>query len=191
MRATSRYCTPEYIAPKRSVIVRFFDDFAFAANGVDDGEGVVAVDALGMHAIRVDAQAYSGQHPKAHGLAHGLTAHAIEVVHEIEEHGRRTADLFGPEGTILVHGRDHHPFPDRPTAHAGVANVGDDDAGPPVDALEERAAHGNVPRSADDGVVGHHAKGREESMHGAAHALVEAGATAEYFGKCTIQHKVD
>ena len=69
--------------------------------------------------------------------------------------------------------------------------LADHDAGLAVDALEQGRADGDVARAADDGVVGHDAEGREEGVHGAAHAVVEAGLAAEDLRQRAVEHEVD
>ncbi len=160
----------------------FLQDLALALDGVGHGQWVIAVDPLRVHGLRVDAQAHPGQDFKAHGFTLGLATHAVEVVDKVEEHGRCPPDLRTPQGAILVHGRQHHGFPDRSTAHGGIADVGDHNAGAPIDALKEGGTRGNVGRTAHDGVVGHHAEGREKGVHGAAHPLIEALFPAENLG---------
>lgn len=59
------------------------EDLALAAHGVGDGERVQSVDALGVHALGVHAEADAGEDVVAHGLAGGLAAHAVEVVEEV------------------------------------------------------------------------------------------------------------
>ena len=73
----------------------------------------------------------------------------------------------------------HEAFPRRAAAGRGVADVADDDAGLLVDVLEQGRADGDVARTADDGVVGIDAERREEGVHRAAHAPVEAGVAGE------------
>ena len=165
----------------------------FAFHGIGNGQRVVAVDAFGMHRFRVDRQTDT-RHAvlaKPHGLTKRLPAHAVEVVHEIEQDRRRAADILRPERTVLVHRREHHRFPHRPAAHGGVADVGDDDAGPAVDALEQRRAGRDIGRAADDRVVRHDSEGREESVHRAAHALVEAGSAGEDLGQRAVKGEIE
>jgi len=57
-----------------------------------------------MHGLRVNAQPNAGENVKAHRLTLRLTAHSIKVVHEVEQHGRRAADLRIPQRAVLVHG---------------------------------------------------------------------------------------
>ena len=99
-----------------------------ATHGVGHGQRVVPVHALGVHRLGVDAGADARQHVVAHGLAVGLAAHAVEVVEEVEQDRRVAAVGGAPQVPELVHGGEHHGFPDRPAAHGRVADVGDDDA---------------------------------------------------------------
>ena len=63
----------------------------------------------------------------------------------------------------------------------------DDDAGLPVDALEERRARGDVRRAAHDRVVRHRAEGSEEGVHRAAQPAVEARLAREYLGQRAVE----
>ena len=53
------------------------------------------------------------------------------------------------------------------------------------------SAHGDGAAAADDGVVGIDAEGREEGVHGAAQAAVEAGLPGEDLGHRAVEQEVD
>ncbi len=91
----------------------------------------------------------------------------------------------------MVHRRKHHGFPNRPAAHRGIADVGDDNARFAVDPFVQGRAGGNIGRSADDGVVGHDPKGGKEGVHGAAHAFVETGGAAKNLGQGAVEGVVN
>ncbi len=82
---------------------------------------------------------------------------------------------------VLFHRRERDAFPDRAAAERRVADVRYDDAGLPVDALEERRPGCDRAGAADDGIVRIDAEGREEGVHRAAQAAIEAGFTREDF----------
>ena len=63
----------------------FFQHLALADDGIGNGEWVVAIHALGVHAFGVGGQAQASHHAVAHGFTHGLAAHAVEIIHEIED----------------------------------------------------------------------------------------------------------
>ena len=155
------------------------DDLFLAPEGVDERQWIVAVDALGVHLLGVDSGAQAGDELHAHGFAKRLAAHAVVVVHAVEDDGQAPAERGVPQLAVLVHRRKRDAFPDRPAGKAGVADVADDDAGLAVDPLVERGAGGDGAGSADDGVVRIDAEGCEEGVHGAAQAAVEAGIARE------------
>ena len=141
------------------------EQFAFALHSIGHGQRIVAIDALGMHRLWVDAQPQASEHAKAHRLAHGLAAHAVKIVHKIKQNRGIAANLSVPQGAKLVHCRKTHRFPHRAATGSSVANVGDHNPRLAIDPFEEGGAGGNVRRAANDGVVGHDAKGREEGVH--------------------------
>ena len=164
---------------------------ALGVHGGGDRQRVVAVDPFGMQVLGIDAGAHARQHLEAHGLARGLAAHPVEVVHEVEHHRRGAPQIGIPEGPVLVHGGEAQRFPGRPTACRRVADAGDDDAGAAVHALEERRAGRDPGRAADDGVVRHAAERREEGVHGAAEPAVQAGTPPEHLRHEAVHHEVD
>ena len=167
------------------------DDFTLAAHGVDHGEGVESVDALGVHLVGREAGTHAGEHFEAHRFADGLAAHAVEVVDEVHDQRQAAAVSFIPEFLELVHGGKAQGFPGGPATGGGVADVADDDAGAFVDVLEEGRADGDVSGAADDGVVGHDAEGGEEGVHGAAESAVEAKVFGEDFGEGAVDEEID
>ena len=60
-----------------------------------------------------------------------------------------------------------------------------------VDVLEERRADGDVGRAADDRVVRIDAERREEGVHRAAEAAVDAGVAGEDLGQRAVDDEVD
>ena len=69
--------------------------------------------------------------------------------------------------------------------------LADDDARLLVDPLEQRRADADIRRAADDGVVRVDAERREERVHRAAHALVEARLAPENFRERAVQQEID
>ena len=165
-------------------------EFAFGGHRGGYRQRVVAVYPFGVQPLGVDPGADPRQHLEAHGLARGLAAHAVEVVEEVEQHRRGTAQLRIPQGPILLHGGEGDRFPGRPAAGRGVADIGDHDSGPAVAALEQRRAGGDGSRAADDGVVGHASERREEGVHGAAEPAVQAGGAREDFRQHAVEDEV-
>ena len=159
------------------------EDLLLAGGGLGDGEGVDAVDALGVHGLGVEGGAHAGEDLVAHGLAVGLAAHAVEVVEEVEQDRRVAAVLRAPQGAELVHRREVEGLPHGAACQGGVADVGDDDAGLAVDALEQGGAVGDGGAPADDRVVRVGAEREEEGVHGAAQAPVESGLAGEDLGE--------
>ena len=155
------------------------EDVELAAHSLDDCERVVAVDALGVHLLGVDACADARGEVIAHRLAACLTAHCVLVVHDVDHDWEAALHVAFPQRAELVHGRERHAFPDGAAAHGAVSDVADDDARLAVDLLVERGADGYGAGAADDGVVGVDAEGEEKGVHGAAEAAVEAGVFGE------------
>ena len=103
-----------------------------------------------MHGLRVHAHADARQDVVAHGFAGGLATHAVEVVEEVEPDRRIALHTVLPQGAVLVHGGQHHGFPDGTAAHGRVTDVRNHDACPAVDALEQGRAGGDVRGATDD-----------------------------------------
>ena len=164
--------------------------FLLAGNCIGHRQGIVSVHPLCVHVVGVHTGTDTGQELVAHGLATGLAAHAVEVVEEVEKDGRSSTHILRPQGAILVHGSHHHGLPDRSAAQCGVAHVGDDDAGLPVDALEQGCTSGDVGRTTDDGIVGHRAEGQEVGVHGTAQASVEACLPGKNLCQCSVEDEI-
>ena len=107
-----------------------------ATNSVGDSQGVIPIDSLSVHGLRIDPCSHASEDFVAHCLATGLTTHAIEVVEEVEQDRRIATRRFGPQGPELVHGGEHHGFPHWATPHGGITDIGHDDTGLAVDPLE-------------------------------------------------------
>ena len=142
-----------------------------------------------MHLLGIDARADTGNELDAHGFAERLPAHAVKIVHAVEHDGQTAAQRLVPELAVLVHGRKSDAFPNGAAAEGGIADVGHDDAGFPVHALEERRAGRDGTGAAYDGVVGVDAERGEESVHGAAQAAVEPGFAREDFTVGAVDEK--
>ena len=153
-----------------------------AGDRVCDRERVRAVDRLCVHVLRIDAGADAGELLVAHRLADRLPAHAVEVVHEEEDHRQSAAVLLVEQRPELRHRGEVHRLPDRSAAARRVPDVGHDDAGLRLYALVERRTGGDRCRSADDRVVRIDPERREERVHAPAHAAVEARRTTEDLG---------
>ncbi|OQB99396.1 MAG: hypothetical protein BWX80_03719 [Candidatus Hydrogenedentes bacterium ADurb.Bin101] len=78
--------------------------FQFALVRIGQGEGVVAIDDLCVHLFRIYGRCHPGEIIEAHGFADGLAAHAVKVVHKIEQHRKAAPDKFRPKGFKLGHG---------------------------------------------------------------------------------------
>ena len=167
------------------------EDLLLAAIGLDDGQRVEAVHALGVHLVGVEARAQAREDVVGHGLAVGLAAHAVLVVEDVEQHRQAALHVVLPERVELAHAGHVEGLEHGAATERAVADVGHDDAGLAVDALIERRAHGDGAAAADDGVVGIDAKGREEGVHGAAQAAVEAGLAGEDLAHRAVKQEVD
>ena len=165
-------------------------DLLLAGGRIRDGQRVEAVDALGVHGLGIEGRAHAGEDLVAHGLAEGLAAHAVEVVEEVEQDRRVATVLLAPQGAELVHRREVHGLPHGATGHGGVTDVGDDDAGLAVDALEEGRTVRDGGGATDDRVVRVGTEGQEEGVHRAAQAAVEAGLAGEDLGEGTEEDEV-
>jgi hypothetical protein len=82
-----------------------------AAERVDHRQRVVAVHALGVHLFRIDARTEPRDVLHAHRLAHGLAAHAVEIVHAVEDDRQPAAERRIPERAVLIHCREGDAFP--------------------------------------------------------------------------------
>ncbi len=141
-------------------------DLFFAGNRIDDSEWIITVYALGMHLLRVQARPKAREDAKAAGLPDRLTAHPVEVVHEVDNQGETAAMRFVEQGFELLHGREAERFPGGTAGGRGIADIGDHDSGLAVDALEQGCADADVRGAADYRVVGIDAKRSEEGVHG-------------------------
>ena len=166
------------------------EDLLLAGGRVRNGQRIEAVDALGVHGLGVEGRAHAGEDLISHGLAEGLTAHAVEVVEEVEQDRRVATVLLAPQGTELIHRREVQGLPHGATGQGGVTDVGDDDAGLAVDALEQGRAVRDRGGAADDRVVRVGAEGQEEGVHRAAQAAVEAGLAGEDLREGTEEDEV-
>ena len=167
------------------------DQLHLALVRVDDSQRVPAVDTLGVHLARGDACAETGGHIVGHGFAHGLAAHAVEVIKDVEDDGQTALAAFFPEGLELVHGGEVHGLVDWAAAEGRIADVADDDALLIVVLLIQRSARCDRSGAADDGVVGVDAERQEERVHGAAHAVMEAVFTGKDLGDGAIEQEAD
>ena len=169
----------------------FFEDRFLAAVSVDHGQRIEAVHAFGMHLLGVHAGADAGCEIEAHRLSAGLSAHAVLVVHDVDDHRQAAFHVAFPELFELVHGGEGHAFPDRTACHRSIADVGHDDTGFAVYFLIEGRADGDTAAAAYDGVVRVDAERREEGVHAAAQSFVESGRTGKNFGQCAVQQEAD
>ena len=108
-----------------------------ALEGVDDSQRVVAVDAFAMHLVAIGAGADACHDFLAHGFAKSLTAHAVEVVHDVDDQRQPAFELAFPQLLVLPHRGHADRFPDRPATHRCIADITDDDAGLLIDFLEQ------------------------------------------------------
>ena len=167
------------------------DQLHLALVRVDDSQRVPAVDTLGVHLARGDACAETGGHIVGHGFAHGLAAHAVEVIKDVEDDGQTALAAFLPEGLELVHGGEVHGLVNRAAAEGRIADVADDDALLVVVLLVQRSARCDRSGAADDGVVRVDAERQEERVHGAAHAVMEAVFTGKDLGNGAVEQEAN
>jgi len=134
-----------------------------------------------MHRICIHSGTHSGSHTKSHRLANRLSAHAIEVVEDIEHVGRGSCHI-APEGMVLIHGSHHESFPNRPTGKCAIADIADHYPFFTIDFFIERCTEGDGTGSAYNSIVGHAAEGSEESMHGPTQPPAETSGFGVDFG---------
>ncbi len=159
----------------------FGQHLLLAAEGIDDRQRVVSVHALGVHLVGIDSGSHARDVSHPHGLADGLPAHAVKIIHAVENDGQAAAQRLVPELAVLVHGGKRDAFPHGAAAERGIADVGDHDSRLAIDALEQCRSGGDGTGTAHDRVVGVDAERREERMHGAAQTAVESGFAREDF----------
>ena len=162
-----------------------------AVERVDDGKRIVTVHPFGVHGVGLETGAQAGRESVAHGLALGLAAHRVLVVHHVEENRKSALHVAFPKGVELVHGGECHALKHRASGHRSVTEVGDDDAFLAVDLLVESGSHGNRAGTADDGVVRVDSERSEERVHRSAKALVEAGRAGEYLRHRPVKQETD
>ena len=162
-----------------------------AAEGIDNSQRIVTVHALSVPGFRIESRTQTGREGVSHGFSAGLAAHGVLVVHHVDEHRQAALHVSLPEGLELVHAGESHAFQHRAAGHGAVAQVGHDDTLLAVHLLIKGRTHGNSAGATHDGIVGINAEGREESMHGAAQALVEARGTGKNLCHGTIEQESD
>ncbi len=167
----------------------FFNYFAFTFVGIDHGQRVVTIHPFGMHLLTVHAGTDAGRNAVTHGLTHGLAAHAILVVHDVDDHRQSSVHLSFPEFGELVHRGKVDSLPYRAASQGGVADVGHHQSRFAVHLLVECCTHGYVARSAHDGIVGIDTEGGEEGVHGAAEPSVESGLAGKDLRQRTVYQK--
>ena len=196
-------CTVRRLVARRVSAVTVGDDiqksgaFLFkqigllAVERVDDGERIVAVHPFGVHGVGLETCAKAGREGVAHGLALGLAAHRVLVVHHVEENRKSALHVAFPKGVELVHGGECHALKHRASGHRSVTEVGDDDAFLAVDLLVESGSHGNRAGTAHNGVVRVDSERSEERVHRSAQTLVEAGRAGENLGHRSVEQEAD
>ena len=135
--------------------VAFKQNRFFARDCVRNGERIVAVYALGVHVLRIDARADPRDITVAHRFAAGLSAHTVKVVEKVKQNRRRAPGRFGPQRFVLVHCGHHHCFPYRTAAQGRVSHIRNDNAAFFIDAFEKRGSRRYVGRTAYDCVIRH------------------------------------
>ena len=118
-----------------------------------------------------------------------MPAHAVPVVHAVEDDRQSAAQRLIPEGAVLVHTGEADAFPHRAAGKRRIADVADYNAGFTVDSLEERGARRNGTGTANNRVIRIDAEGREEGVHRAAHAPVQSGVPREHFRVGPVDQK--
>ena len=164
-----------------------FEHGKLSTEGVDHCQRVVAVHGLGMEVPPVQTGREGGQTLEAHGLAAGLAAHPVEVIHDGEDDGQSATIFRLPERPELAHGGEVQCFPHRSATERGISDVGDGDPRPAPGPLVEGRPRGDVGAAPDDGVVGVHAKRGEEGVHGASQTPVEPGRATEDLGQEAVE----
>ena len=188
-RAVAGEAVGEHVQKHRALA--FLKQLLLAAVGLDHGQGVEAIHALGVHLRGGEARAQPRQHVVAHRLADGLAAHAVVVVEDVEEDREARLHVAFPKLRELAHGREVERLKHRAAAEGAVADVGHDHAVLTVDLLVECSARRDIGGAAHQRVVGVDAKGREEGVHGAAQAAVEACDAGEDLRHRAVDQKVD
>ncbi len=162
-------------------------DFLLSQDRVGHGQRVVSIDALGVHLLRVQGGADAGEHVKSHGFATRLSAHAVEVVVEIDDQRQTAAIRLCPQLPVLTHRGQTQPLPHGTAGRGRVTDVADDKAGFVVHLLVECRAHRDIRRAPHDGVVRIDAKGREEGVHRSCHTFVESRLPAQNLGQGPVE----
>jgi hypothetical protein len=79
-----------------------------------------------VHLFGVHPGADARNELHAHRFAERLAAHAVEIVHAVEDDRQPAAERLVPELSILVHRGERDSLPHRPAAERRVADVRDD-----------------------------------------------------------------
>jgi len=94
----------------------FFEKFLLAADGIDDGQRVVPVDALRVHLVGAQSGAQPSEDLKAHRFTDRLAAHAVEIVVEVHDERQPPPMVLVPQFEELVHRGEAQAFPNRATS---------------------------------------------------------------------------
>src|SRR5208337_4323660 len=69
-----------------------------------------------MHLLGIDAGADAGNDLHTHGFSAGLSAHAVEIVHAVENDRQPPAERLIPQLRVLIHGGEGDAFQTGPQA---------------------------------------------------------------------------
>ena len=144
-----------------------------------------------MQAVTVQAGSDRRESIKTHGFSAGLSAHAIEVIHE-GENDWQAPPVFGlPQIPELAHGGKVHRLPNGPAAGRGVADVCDRDAGSLCYSSVKSGADSYVGATTDESVIRIDSEGGEECVHGSSQPPVESRRAREDFSQQAVDEIVD
>ncbi|MPM97939.1 hypothetical protein SDC9_145120 [bioreactor metagenome] len=169
--------------------VFLFNHFAFAFVSINDRQRIVTVHTFGVHLFFVHTRTNTGCNTVAHGFAAGLATHPVLIVHDVDNHRKATFHISLPEFFELIHGRKRNSFPNGSACHRSITYIGNHQSGFAVDLFVQRGTHGNISRTAHDGIVGIYSERGEKGMHRTAKPPVKSGFPGKYFCQCSINQK--
>ena len=170
-----------------------YQQFLLAGSSIDYCQRVVTVNLFSMELRGVETGCQTGGVGVTHGFTHGLTAHAVEVIEYVEQDRHTFVGILTvhtPQLGDLVHGSKVQGFQNRTTAGSTVTGVGNYDTLLVAGSLVQSSTQCDGSSTAYDSVVGQNTEGNEESVHGAAQTLVEAGGTGKDFSQSAVQQEV-
>ncbi len=177
----------KYIQQNRSAFL--LNHLSFTLVGIDHGQGVVTIHPFCVHLIGIHSRTNAGCDAVTHGFAACLAAHAVLIVHDVDDHREATLHLSFPEFRKLIHCGKTDSLPYRAARHGRIANIGHYQSRLAIYLFVKGCSHSNIARPAHDSIVGIDTEGGKKGMHRPPQSSVKSGLTGKDLGQCTVHQK--